>query len=130
MAAFAIPETQNIVRNYRLNAAVSAVTGAIQSTRYQAIMRGYPYAVEFNSSTRSYQVLNKPPGTTQFVVTGREIPISGLEGATLSQAASFQFSPRGTVVPGGGGGTSVQISNGAITKTITVSAVGRVQVTP
>lgn len=130
MAAFAIPEVQNVVRNYRLDAAVSSVTGAIQSTRYQAIMRGYPYVIEFNPGSGSYQVLNKPPGASDFVSTGGPIPISGLDNATVSPAASFQFNPQGTVMPANGGGSSVQISNGAVTKTITVSAVGQVRVTP
>jgi len=130
MAAMAIPEAANIVRNYRLDAAVSSVTGAIQSTRYQAIMRGYPYVIEFDPGNGSYQVLNKPPGAPDFVATGGPIPISGLDNATMSPAASFQFNPQGTVVPAEGGGSSVRISNGPITKTITVSAVGQVRVTP
>jgi Tfp pilus assembly protein FimT len=130
MTAIAVPQVQNVVRNYHLNAAVSSVTGAIQSTRYQAIMRGYPYAIQFDATSGSYQVLNKPPGATGFVATGGPTPISGLDNATLSVAASFQFNPQGTVVPTNGGGSSVQISNGSVTKTITVSAVGQVQVTP
>ncbi len=130
MAAMAVPQVQNVVRNYRLDAAVSSVTGAIQSTRYQAIMRGYPYAIEFDTASRSYQVLNKPPGATDFVTTGGPIPISGLDKATVSLAAGFQFNPQGTVVPTKGGGSSVQISNGSVVKTITVSAVGQVRVTP
>lgn len=130
MAAIAVPEVHNVVRNYRLDAAVSSVTGAIQSTRYQAIMRGYPYAIEFDTTSGSYQVLNKPPGAPDFVTTGGPTPISGLDNATMSLAASFQFNPQGTVVPAKGGGSSVQISNGSVTKTITVSAVGQVRVTP
>lgn len=130
MAAIAIPETQNIVRNFRLDAAVASVTGAIESTRYHAIMRGYPYQVRFDPGAGTYQVFNKPPGTSDFAAVGGAIPISGLADATLSPAAQFQFNPGGTVKPAEGGGSVVQISNGNLTKTITVSGVGQVQVAP
>ena len=60
LATIAIPLTTSAMKNYRLDAAVDSVTGAIQSTRYQAITAGCPYTIAFSQLTRSYQVANNP----------------------------------------------------------------------
>jgi prepilin-type N-terminal cleavage/methylation domain-containing protein len=54
VAAMAIPTTLNALRDYRLTAAVSAASGAISATRYQAIMHAYPYNITFNSTNATY----------------------------------------------------------------------------
>ena len=63
LAGIAIPMTINAVKSYRLTAAASAATGAIQSTRYAAIMQGCPYQVTFTPATNSYQVYSMPSCT-------------------------------------------------------------------
>jgi len=60
LVATAVPTTVNALRNYRLIAAVSAATGAISATRYQAIMHAYPYNITF-STNGNYQVASEPP---------------------------------------------------------------------
>ena len=61
LAGIALPIMTNAMNSYRQSAAVSAATGAISATRFQAIMRGYPYEIVFTPSTMSYQVYNEPP---------------------------------------------------------------------
>jgi type II secretory pathway pseudopilin PulG len=135
LAALAIPMTLNTIRNTRLSAAVSSATGAIQSTRYLAIMHGYPYQLTFTTSTLSYQVLNEVPPATSFSNVGTAIPISTPEAATLSRTITMQFAANGTVTevttpPNGVSPLTFQITNSyGRSNTITVSGVGNVSVT-
>src|ERR1039458_6344522 len=52
MGAMAIPQARSAIASYQLSAAVDSATGIIQGTRYQAIMHGYLYQVDFNSTTK------------------------------------------------------------------------------
>jgi len=56
LAGIAIPIFTNAMSNYRIAAAVSATTGALQSTRFQAIMHGCEYQLVLTPSTMSYQI--------------------------------------------------------------------------
>jgi type II secretory pathway pseudopilin PulG len=56
LAGIAIPVFTTAMNNYRISAAVSATTGAIQSTRFQAIMHGCEYLLILTPSTMSYQI--------------------------------------------------------------------------
>jgi prepilin-type N-terminal cleavage/methylation domain-containing protein len=58
LAGIAIPAFSTAMNNYRITAAVSATTGAIQSTRFQAIMHGCEYQLVFTPSTMSYQIFS------------------------------------------------------------------------
>jgi type IV pilus assembly protein PilA len=129
LAAMAIPAFMNSMNSYRLSGAVAATAGAIQSTRFQAIMQGYPYQLVFTSSTASYQVSNKVPPATSFSAVGSAIPIARQGDVTLNVTTmTYTFSPNGTATSAPAG-TNLQISNGVSSNTITVSGVGNVSVT-
>ena len=129
LSAFAIPGLVNAMKTYRLSAAVSAATGAIQSTRFQAIMRGYQYQITFTPSTLAYQVYNKVPPAAGFTAVGSAVPIARLGDVTLNQTITLTFKSNGTVSVTTGT-LPFTVTNGIVTKSITVSGVGNVSVTP
>ena len=96
LTAMAIPQVQSGVYRYRLQGAVASATWAIQSTRYQALMEGYPYQVAFTSSNNSYQIQNLPPGAGAYANVGTAVPLSGTA-VTLNQNTTLQFKPNGFV---------------------------------
>jgi prepilin-type N-terminal cleavage/methylation domain-containing protein len=67
-AGFALPIVQTTVDKYQLKAATASATWAIQSTRFQSLMEGYPYQVTFVGGTGginpTYQIANKTVGAT------------------------------------------------------------------
>lgn len=131
MAAMAIPITSTAMKGYRLTAAIGAATGAIQSTRYQAIMNGYPYQLTFTPSTLSYTVLCEPPGSATYinlVPAVTDIPIARLGDVTINQTVTFTFLANGTI--SGSPAMTFTISNGIVTEQIQVSGVGNVSVSP
>ncbi|MGO8814259.1 MAG: hypothetical protein ACLQVG_06260 [Terriglobia bacterium] len=145
LTILAVPVTVNGVRSYQLTAAVSSATGAIQSTRYLAIMHGYPYQITFTPSTNSYQVLNEAPPATSFSNVLSAVPISGPDTVVISRTITMQFSANGTVTeittpPVGVSSMVFQIANinhttglayatAGWSNTLTVSSVGNVAVT-
>ncbi len=128
LMAFAIPQIQSTLNWYRLNSAVAAVNWAVQSTRYQALMEGYPYQVTFNATNNTYQLASDPTNTGTFTNVGTAIPISG-DAITLSQTDAIQFKPYGFVTTGAGSSLSFQIKYMGLSKTIAVSNYGNVTVT-
>jgi type IV fimbrial biogenesis protein FimT len=138
LTAMAVPMTLNMVRSYQLTAATSAATGAIQSTRYQAIMHGYSYEITFTPGSNTYQVFSMiPPANTYtaFATVGTTtlptspIPISG-SNVSISRAVTYQFAAGGTVTETSSPmNMSFQITNPwGGSNTITVSGVGNVSV--
>jgi prepilin-type N-terminal cleavage/methylation domain-containing protein len=132
LSTIAIPQLMTAVKSYRLASAVAAATGAIQSTRYLAIMHGYPYQLTFNANSGTYQVASEPPGATTFVPVppGTPTPIAGNKEESINQTTVMQFNSNGTMTSGPAGNAAFTISNGVTTKQITVSGVGYVSVTP
>jgi type II secretory pathway pseudopilin PulG len=143
LAVMAIPWVLSATRNYRLAAAVSAATGAIQSTRYAEIMNSYPgygYELVFTPSTNSYQVYTMiPPATTYSaqVQVGTAtynttpVPICRPGDATISRSVTYQFNANGTVTETSNPvNMCFQITNNfGGSRTICVSQVGNVSVT-
>ena len=136
LSAMAIPMTINAMRSYKLNAAVAAATGAIQSTRYAAIMHGYPgtgvpgygYEITFTPSTNSYQVYAMVPPATTYSAVGTPIPIAPVGDVSISRTVTFQFSAGGTVTETSNNMTfSITNAYGG-SNTITVTGVGNVSV--
>jgi prepilin-type N-terminal cleavage/methylation domain-containing protein len=128
LASFAIPMTMGALRNYRLSAAVSAATGAISATRYQAIMHAYPYSITFNSSNATYQVANATasacPVTTVFTpLPGGPTPISGNGDVTINQTTTLVFCANGTV-SATTGAMSFTISDPLTNRQHTISVTG------
>ncbi len=126
LTAVAIPQVTRIVYAYRLAGAVDSVTWAIQSTRYQALMQGYPYAVVFTQASNTYQIKNLPSGST-YVNVGSTVPLSG-SAVAISQDNTLQFRPNGSVVAPGGSSLTFNVSYQGTTKTIAVTNYGNVSV--
>jgi len=136
-----LPTIQNTILAYRLSAAASSVSGAIQQNRYQSVMIGCPYTIAFTSGSTTYQVQTEaisgtPPvcaGT--YTNVGSAIPWTSGGGISLNTSTTFTFTANGIVAATQGGSNcampcSFQISNSqGSTRTISVSGVGNVKVT-
>ncbi len=85
LAAIAIPMSLNAVKTYRLSAAVAATTGALQATRYQAIMHGYQYQLTLTSSTLSLSSLQHGPAGDDFLCGRFAVPIARSGDVTMSR---------------------------------------------
>lgn len=141
MAAMAIPLVQNVVGNFRLRGAVSSVTGAIQSTRYQAIFQGCPYQLAIDNVANTYQVQRQCPIGGAFAnycptngAANCAVPLAGSSTPiTLNAPLTLTFSPGGKVssaqFPAGGINLVLTYSNKP-PETITVSTYGSIHVTP
>ncbi|MGD0907259.1 MAG: prepilin-type N-terminal cleavage/methylation domain-containing protein [Candidatus Acidiferrales bacterium] len=137
LTAMAIPATQSALASYQLDAAVNSVTGAIQGTRYQAIMHGYLYQVDIDPTANTFQVSSEPGGAASFTPIGSAIPVSGSP-VTISAGtsngspshATLQFKANGAVLVASGQTPplSFTISYKGTTKTLTVSNYGSISV--
>jgi prepilin-type N-terminal cleavage/methylation domain-containing protein len=94
-AAMAIPHIQSGMNSYRLHGAMANATWAIQSTRYQALMQGYPYQVVFSATNKTYQIQDLPSGTT-YLNVGNAVPLSGSK-ISLNADTTLTFKPNGFV---------------------------------
>ncbi len=138
MTAMAIPLVNNTVSYFRMRGAVSAVTGAIQSTRYQAIFQGCPYQVVFTAATKTYQVQNSCPAGGPFVnvcspagLLVCPIPLAGAGSPlTLGADMTMTFSPGGKITSATSPMVMVVTYGGKPPETITVSSYGSINVTP
>jgi prepilin-type N-terminal cleavage/methylation domain-containing protein len=138
MTAMAVPLVNNSVSYFRMRGAVAAATGAIQSTRYQAIFQGCPYQIVFTAATNSYQVLNSCPSTGTFVAVCSPSTLAvcpkPLAGAgsplTLGADMTMTFSPGGKITSATSPMVMVLTYGGKPPETITVSSYGSINVTP
>lgn len=96
MTAAAVPVAQATINNFRLRSAVSSVSGAIQSTRYQAISNGYQYKLAFDKVSRTYQLSSDTTGSGTFTNSGTALPYTSST-VDLGANATLQFSPSGKV---------------------------------
>jgi len=128
LSLVALPLITNIYRSFQLNAAVSAVTGAIQGTRYQAISGGYPFQVVFSKANSNYQVQSDPNRTGVFTnVTANPVPLGNA--FVLGQDTTLQFHPGG-LVTASVGSTTLTLTSHEKTESIAVSSYGNIKVTP
>ena len=125
LSAMAVPQVKRVVYNYRLNSAVAMAKWAIQSTRFQALAKGYPYQVAFSSSSLNYQIQNLPSGTT-YANVGNTVPLSAWP-MTFNQDTTINFKPNGSVSATVGSNVFT-IAYQGVTATITVSNYGNVTV--
>jgi len=140
MTLIAIPLVNKVVSNFKLRGAVAEVTGAIQSTRYQAIFQGCPYQIVFTAAAKTYQVQRQCPtggAFANYCVSGLAscaVPISGGSSAvTLNADLTLTFSPGGRVTSAafpGGGINMVVTYSGKPPETISVSSYGSINVNP
>lgn len=137
LAAIAVPAFQTTLRNFALKSAVSALTGAIQSTRYQAIFHGCTYQLAFNAAAYSYTISSAAPaanGQTCLgapVQVGNAVPLPGT-GVTLNTNLTLQFTANGSVTAlvGNAGNIVLTQAHVAAPETIQVSNNGKITVTP
>src|ERR1700686_2491197 len=61
LTVMAVPSISSGLRNYRIRGAIANATWAVHSTRYQALMQGYPYQVVFSSTANTYQIQSMIP---------------------------------------------------------------------
>ena len=132
MAAIALPIVKSSLQSFRVQSAVSSISGAISSTRYHAIVDGCPYAVSLRKATNTYQVSSTVTGgacSATFTNIGSAVPFGNTAQIALSQDVAFQFSPGGSVLVTGGAATfNLSHLGTPITKTIQVSTYGSVTV--
>jgi prepilin-type N-terminal cleavage/methylation domain-containing protein len=136
LSAIAVPMIQNTLRVYTLRSSVSALTGSIQATRYQAIYHGCLYQMNISAATFSYTTQNEAPafgGTACLAAMGpatAAVPLPG-RGITLGGNVTLQFHPSGQVVAIVGNMNPMTMTYpGLPVENITVSNYGRVNVTP
>jgi type IV fimbrial biogenesis protein FimT len=127
LLAFGIPSMFSTVKIFRLNAASDSITWEIQTTRYQAIMKGYPFQLTLNSTNNTYQVASEPTGASTFSNIGSAIPISGSP-ITLGAGTVLQFKGNGSVAATAGNSQTITLSYAGRTKTITVTNYGSITV--
>jgi prepilin-type N-terminal cleavage/methylation domain-containing protein len=128
MTVIALPLITNVYRSYQVNAAVSAITGAIQSTRYQAISAGYPFQVVFSKANSTFQVQSDPNRIGTFTNVGGAVPLPASGTVVLGQDTTLQFHPGGLVTAALGSTTLTMTCHGK-TESITVSTYGNIKVT-
>jgi type IV fimbrial biogenesis protein FimT len=138
MLGFAVPTIQSSLKYYSLRSAVTSVTSAIQSNRYQAVFHGCRYQVAFRAATFDYTVAttSDPAGSgtclAAFGTASAAIPLSG-KNITLSADSTLVFYPSGQVTATTGVTNPITLvlnSAPLPAETITVSNYGRVNVTP
>lgn len=122
-----LPLINNVYQTFRVNAAISAVTGAIQTTRYQAISNGYPFRVVFSKANSNYQVQSDPTLTGTFAAVGNPIPLS--TAAVLGQDTTILCHPGG-LITATVGSTTITLNSHGKTETIAISSYGNIKVTP
>jgi type IV fimbrial biogenesis protein FimT len=127
LLAFGIPSLFSTVKIFELNAASDSITWAIQTTRYQAIMKGYPYQLTLNATNKTFQLASEPTGAGSFSNVGSAIPISG-DPITLGAGTVLQFKGNGSVSATAGNSQTITVSYAGRTKTITVSNYGSITV--
>lgn len=130
LAAIAVPTFNNAMYSYRQGATVSGVQAALSSTRFLAIMRGYPYQLVFTPSTLSYQIYNEVPPATSYSLV---VPATGSSTTPLPSAGNVKMTSVAcsvTLTNWACTPTSDQTTNSGTTITYTFLANGTVTSTP
>ena len=127
LLAFGIPSMFSTVKIFRLNAASDSITWSIQTTRYQAIMHGYPFQLTLNAANNTYQVASQPTGSGAFINVGTAVPISGSP-VVVGAGTVLQFKGNGSVAATAGNSQVITVSYVGRTKTITVTNYGSISV--
>jgi len=141
LAAMAVPVIGNTMRIYSMRSAISSLTGAISSSRYQAIFHGCKSQVVITKASYSYQVQSEAPAyngqacAAAFTNVGGVTPLMG-RGVSLGSDITLTFSPGGSVIsnPAASPITLTLSYPGFVatvpTETITVSNYGNITVAP
>lgn len=124
LLAMAVPMVHTVLEGYRYRAAVQSSVAVIQSTRYQAIMRGHPMALEYSAGSNLVQVYEQPPGMAGFVALGAPLPVGRL---SFSHSGRLVFFPNGRV-EATAGLMSIAVAKGEHSNTIEVSRFGSIRI--
>lgn len=132
MTAMAVPAVRSATRYFQLRGAISSVSGTIQTTRYQALKRGYPYRLVLDNAAGTMQVQSDPNNIGTFANVDSAIPISGSGTPVILDAAvTFTFRPGGMVTSStadANGNTAMTVSFESKSGSITVSRYGNVNI--
>jgi type IV fimbrial biogenesis protein FimT len=128
LLAMGIPKFNQAISAYRLRAAADSAAWAMQSTRYQALQKGYTYELTINATNNTYQVLSKPTGAGSFSNVGSAVPLTSAL-ITVGATTTLTFSPNGSVSLVAGA-QSVTFTFQGQTETVTVTNYGSVTVAP
>ncbi len=127
VAAIAVPSYLSAQPGLRLNGGAREVLGKLMWARSKAVEQNSTYAVTFPTNT-SLQIFNDTNGNGSADVGewSQTIDIqTDYSGITLSKSGSDPtFNGRGTAA----GSTTITISNGSSSKTVSVSATGNVKI--
>ena len=128
LTIMAVPSIRAGLRNYRIDGAISSITWSIHSTRYQALMNGYPYQVVFTTSNNSYQIQNSPANNGTYTNVGTIVPFSSYP-VTLSANTTLNFKPNGFVTATTGA-LNFTITYQGVCQKLTVTNYGNVSISP
>jgi Tfp pilus assembly protein FimT len=129
LTIMAIPSVRSGLRNYRLEGAISSVTWAVHSTRYQALMEGYPFQVVFSSAANTYQIQSSPTGIAgPYGNVGNAVPFTAYP-VTLSADTTLNFRPNG-FVQATAGALTFNVAYQGVCQKLLVTNYGNVSITP
>jgi type IV fimbrial biogenesis protein FimT len=138
MSALAIPKVSATIASYQLDGAADTLSGAVQGARYQAIMHGYPYQVDIDSTTNQCTILSEAPPAATFTAVANAVPITsipaviGVGTANPSQTGHLilQFKANGSILVASGQPGAIQftIAYDGTTKHFTVSNYGSISI--
>jgi prepilin-type N-terminal cleavage/methylation domain-containing protein len=129
LTVMAIPSVRSGLRNYRLEGAISSVTWAVHSTRYQALMEGYPFQVILSSTANTYQIQSSPTGTGgPYSNVGTAVPFSAYP-VILSADTTLNFRPNG-FVQATTGTLTFNVAYQGVCQKLAVTNYGNVSITP
>lgn len=130
VSVIAIPIVRSVYSYYQIRSATAYLTGAIQSTRYQAISSGYGYRIVLSKAASTLQIQSDPARTATFANVANPLPLAGSSTpVVLGQDTTLLLRPSG-IVQATTGSTTITLTLGARTETITVSSYGNIKVTP
>jgi len=129
LTIMAIPSVRSGLRNYRLEGAISSVTWAVHSTRYQALMEGYPFQVVFSSTANTYQIQSSPTGIGgPYGNVGSAVPFTAYP-VVLSADTTLNFRPNG-FVQATAGALIFNVAYQGVCQKLAVTNYGNVSITP
>lgn len=130
VVTMSLPIINSVMTTYRLRSAVASITGAIQTTRYQAISSGYPFQLVLSTTSSTFQVQSDPGLSGTYANVGSAVPLANSAiPVVLGADTTLRFRPSG-LVAATTGSTTLTLAYHGKTETITVSNYGNIKVTP
>jgi Tfp pilus assembly protein FimT len=125
LSALAVPQIQRTLQLYRLNTATATVLGKLSEARMNAIKRNQTVFLTVNRTARTVQVQYTSGGTTTSV--GAALTLPGQVSFADTSATSITYNSLGQLTTTARTLT-INGEKSGDTKTITISATGRVTV--